>query len=182
MKAFSLALILSLLGRGVLSQGVPLYQGCYSVPGSLRLSRPDDFQSPGACLNECTVSGSPLVFALTKVTDCWCGDSLPLEQFLVDNSLCDAGCPGFISSTCMIYLFPLDSFFIAVIFFVFLLTAEVGWKRRKRKRGLLLLLQSRNSRERFSHRGSPDDRTGHRLQWYYHWHGHDNRHPPHGHG
>ena len=113
MKAFSLILILSLFGRGVLSQGDLFYQGCYNGSGSLLFSKSDNLQSPEVCEEACTTAGNQTVEALTKATDCWCGNFIPTGG-LVPDLFCDAVCPGMAMSACMFYIFPLLYLFIFV--------------------------------------------------------------------
>lgn len=79
-------------------------QGCWKSPGSMEDQGADTFQSSGNCRVECNALNK-LVMALTKGSNCWCGDKLPPKSQKVDMDLCQTHkCPGYPSEKCKLLL------------------------------------------------------------------------------
>lgn len=105
------------------SQDSTLY-GCYSNQGSLEVKNDTEFQSRGACRETCVVNekanGNPgyAVHAMTNGTLCLCSQTLPNEEFKVEDDLCKQTCPGYKEELCKI-IHPI-TLIIAVFFSSFM--------------------------------------------------------------
>ncbi|KAI8964918.1 hypothetical protein F5Y11DRAFT_59296 [Daldinia sp. FL1419] len=75
------------------------YAGCFNSPTNLQFNRTHPYQSRGLCGNLCDEANQP-VMALTKGTDCFCGQSAPPAEDAVADSLCDSPCSGFAMDMC----------------------------------------------------------------------------------
>jgi hypothetical protein len=75
------------------------YEGCYSTAGSLNFNATATWQSKDTCFKVC----SPMdmaVEATTNANACWCGNALPPQSALVDDSKCDMTCSGYPYENC----------------------------------------------------------------------------------
>ena len=61
-----------------------------------------DFQARGNCQLVCVWLNKP-VMALSEGDHCWCGDMIPANNTLIDDSHCDIPCPGYPDETCMLF-------------------------------------------------------------------------------
>ncbi|GAB7365847.1 hypothetical protein MBLNU230_g7179t1 [Neophaeotheca triangularis] len=75
------------------------YKGCYSSSRGLSDQGSHIYQTSGYCQPICVDQGSA-VLGLSGGSDCWCGDQLPPEDSLVDDSNCDTGCNGYRQEDC----------------------------------------------------------------------------------
>ncbi|PUU77406.1 hypothetical protein B9Z19DRAFT_1194068 [Tuber borchii] len=99
MKTLILAAAILPLLTSVTAQSSPGYVGCYKSSGSLTQKAIEASNSPSACSDSC-VDGNFTVEAMTKINECYCGTSLPPTSDKVEDSKCDASCPGSPSDTC----------------------------------------------------------------------------------
>ncbi|KGO64155.1 Carbohydrate-binding WSC, subgroup [Penicillium italicum] len=84
----------------VLPRGAPLgtLQGCYSsIPG---YGKPTSwtYQSSGWCLDHCAKDSA--TFALTKGSDCVCGNTMPPASAKVSSDKCNTACSGWPDDMC----------------------------------------------------------------------------------
>lgn len=79
--------------------GQVVSQGCYSSSGDLTVGNKSDvFNSRGQCASVTCADYN--VAAMTAGEECYCGDSYPPQDTMVDYSNCDIGCPGYPSDPC----------------------------------------------------------------------------------
>ncbi|OAA65288.1 wsc domain protein [Niveomyces insectorum RCEF 264] len=78
----------------------PVVQGCFSSPGDLVLNSTQPFNSRGKCGGEICQPMGKLVGASTLGTKCYCGDSYPPKESLVDDKFCNTPCTGFGQDAC----------------------------------------------------------------------------------
>jgi hypothetical protein len=76
--------------------------GCFSDSTPLADQGPYMYQSNGWCMQECLKINS-LVFALTKGTDCLCGNELPRKSAKTSDSNCNVKCAGWPDVMCMVF-------------------------------------------------------------------------------
>ena len=100
MKTLILAAAILPLLTSVTAQSSPGYVGCYKSSGSLAQKAIEASNSPSACRDSCGDAGNFTVEAMTKINECYCGTSLPPTSDKVEDSKCDASCPGAASDTC----------------------------------------------------------------------------------
>ena len=74
-------------------------EGCFDSSDPLKDYGPNDFQSSGACQEQCVRLGKA-VMGLTKGTNCWCGDLIPAADSKVSDSKCNSFCVGFDKEMC----------------------------------------------------------------------------------
>ncbi|KAJ5505568.1 hypothetical protein LT330_001768 [Penicillium expansum] len=84
----------------VLPRGSPLgtLQGCYSAIPGYGKSTSWTFQSSGWCLDHCAKDYA--TFALTKGTDCVCGNTMPPASDKVSSDKCSTSCSGWPDDMC----------------------------------------------------------------------------------
>ncbi|KAG0637843.1 hypothetical protein HOY80DRAFT_224260 [Tuber brumale] len=90
MKIFILAATLLPLLTSVAAQGQPRYAGCYRTPGALTRTTSDR----NSCAETCADAGNSTIGALTRISECYCGTTVPRDEDRVPNENCDANCPG----------------------------------------------------------------------------------------
>jgi len=77
----------------------PIPKGCFSSPGQLVDQGSYTYQSDGYCQCLCATANK-LVYAMTKGTNCFCGDLLPPANAVATNSSCNAPCDGYPPNMC----------------------------------------------------------------------------------
>lgn len=75
------------------------FEGCFDSSDPLQDHGYNKFQSSGACQEQCVRLGKA-VMAMSKGTNCWCGDRMPAADSKVDDSKCDKFCVGFDKEMC----------------------------------------------------------------------------------
>ncbi|KAK4203421.1 hypothetical protein QBC40DRAFT_167075 [Triangularia verruculosa] len=76
-------------------------QGCFKSAGNnMTMNQVIKFNSIGECAGKLCLSKGFAVAASMGGNQCWCGNKYPPEDDLVDNKLCDVGCPGFGEHAC----------------------------------------------------------------------------------
>ncbi|KAF2668677.1 hypothetical protein BT63DRAFT_425962 [Microthyrium microscopicum] len=89
---------LAFLGAPSTAQETSAYVGCYNyVP--MHFQRSDIYQSVGYCRNTC-FQLEHITMGLVNGTDCYCGDSLPPNDALVDGASCNNPCAGYPFQMC----------------------------------------------------------------------------------
>ncbi len=78
--------------------GTATVHGCYSSVGELQLSGTNVFNAQGQCVAACRGIGASV--AASQGRSCYCGDKYPPAGTLVNDSQCDAPCPGFPVDAC----------------------------------------------------------------------------------
>ncbi|KAH8668633.1 hypothetical protein BX600DRAFT_510710 [Xylariales sp. PMI_506] len=78
--------------------GTDTVHGCFSSVGSLVFNQTDSFNSQGACAGFCRDMGKYV--GASQAKDCYCGDTYPPENTLVDDSKCSEPCPGYDTQAC----------------------------------------------------------------------------------
>ncbi|KAE8349182.1 WSC domain-containing protein [Aspergillus coremiiformis] len=76
-----------------------ILKGCYSDSKPLLDQGPYTYQSNGYCQKLC-LKDSHTVFALTKGTNCLCGDQLPADSAKTDDGSCNTKCAGWPEVMC----------------------------------------------------------------------------------
>jgi cell wall integrity and stress response component len=71
--------------------------GCFSSSGTLVDQGQYQFQSRGYCQGVCGNAGFT-VMALSKGSDCWCGNEVPTQK--ASNVSCSSSCYGYGPQTC----------------------------------------------------------------------------------
>ncbi|GIC90571.1 WSC domain-containing protein [Aspergillus udagawae] len=74
--------------------------GCFSDSTPLVDQGPYMYQSNGYCQQLCLKSSNNLVFALTKGSNCLCGNVLPAKSAKTDDSDCNVKCAGWPDVMC----------------------------------------------------------------------------------
>jgi WSC domain len=76
------------------------YEGCYQIDANSTLVQNDTsiYQSRGRCSDTICGSKGFAVFGLAIGSQCWCGNSVPLDQVTGDH--CNIQCPGYPNDTC----------------------------------------------------------------------------------
>ncbi|KAM7221992.1 hypothetical protein V8F06_002743 [Rhypophila decipiens] len=75
-------------------------QGCYSSKGELVLNGTTVLQSRGFCVNFCLKTLEKPVAAMSGGNQCWCGDSYPPVESIVDDDNCNVGCISYPLEAC----------------------------------------------------------------------------------
>lgn len=73
--------------------------GCYSSSEPLKDQGLYTFQSSGYCKDLCVKLSKP-VMALSKGSNCYCGDYIPVASAKVSDSKCNTKCNGYPQETC----------------------------------------------------------------------------------
>lgn len=73
--------------------------GCYSSSEPLKDQGLYTFQSSGYCKDQCVKLLKP-VMALSKGSNCYCGDYIPVASNRVPDSKCNTKCNGYPQETC----------------------------------------------------------------------------------
>lgn len=73
--------------------------GCYSSSEPLKDQGLYTFQSSGYCKDLCVKLSKP-VMALSKGSNCYCGDYIPVASSKVSDSKCNTKCNGYPQETC----------------------------------------------------------------------------------
>lgn len=74
-------------------------EGCYSSSDPLKDQGIYTFQSSGYCKDLCVNLTQP-VMALSKGSNCYCGDYIPVASSKVSDSKCNTKCNGYPQETC----------------------------------------------------------------------------------
>lgn len=77
----------------------PVDAGCYSSSEPLKDQGLYTFQSSGYCKDLCVNLSKP-VMALSKGSNCYCGDYIPVASNKVSDSKCNTKCNGYPQETC----------------------------------------------------------------------------------
>lgn len=77
----------------------PVDAGCYSSSEPLKDLGLYTFQSSGYCKEQCVKLSKP-VMALSKGSNCYCGDYIPVASNKVSDSKCNTKCNGYPQETC----------------------------------------------------------------------------------
>ncbi|QSZ28781.1 hypothetical protein DSL72_003286 [Monilinia vaccinii-corymbosi] len=75
------------------------YEGCFSSGDGLAKNSTYIYNSRGYCQTQCAPLDHP-VQATYDGDECWCGDYVPPEASLVDDSKCDSPCTGIDTEMC----------------------------------------------------------------------------------
>ena len=67
--------------------------GCYATATPLENHGSYGFQTPGNCQLVC-IEQKKNVMGVSDGENCWCGDLIPSDDWLVDNSTCTTPCRG----------------------------------------------------------------------------------------
>lgn len=78
-------------------------QGCFSDSTPLVDQGPYTYQSNGYCQQLCMKTSNNLVFALTKGSNCLCGNQLPAKSAKTADSDCNVKCAGWPDVMCMVF-------------------------------------------------------------------------------
>jgi cell wall integrity and stress response component len=103
MKALHSVVLVALAGCAhvITAEEDASYYACYSTTGSMKETISKDiYMARGACRTECVKDPGYAVMAMTKGTDCYCGQKLPNDAFKVDDAKCKQPCGGFATETC----------------------------------------------------------------------------------
>jgi cell wall integrity and stress response component len=74
--------------------------GCFATGTPLENHGDYNFQSPGNCQLVC-LQENKNVMGLSDGLNCWCGDMIPAQDWVVSNSTCDTTCGGDDTVHCM---------------------------------------------------------------------------------
>lgn len=80
--------------------------GCYSDEADSVLRNSSVWQTAGVCYETCVLfpknagNATSAIMAITKGTDCYCGNKLPNTAYKVDDAKCGVVCPGFKDEAC----------------------------------------------------------------------------------
>ncbi|KAK4235469.1 putative wsc domain-containing protein [Achaetomium macrosporum] len=78
----------------------PTVQGCFKSSGDLILNGTIKYNSIGACATDTCYKGGFAVGGSTGGNQCWCGNSYPPKDDLVDDGECNVPCTGFGDHAC----------------------------------------------------------------------------------
>ncbi|KAK4217464.1 hypothetical protein QBC37DRAFT_396623 [Rhypophila decipiens] len=79
---------------------IQVSQGCYSSKGDLVFNGTTILQSKGFCVNFCVQTLEKPVAAMSGGNQCWCGDSYPPIESIVDDDNCNVGCISYPLEAC----------------------------------------------------------------------------------
>ncbi|RGP67124.1 hypothetical protein FSPOR_6180 [Fusarium sporotrichioides] len=81
----------------VLNQATP--QGCFStLPSKTSLVQEGTFMTTGQCLSQCQNKNKSV--AILYASKCYCSESYPAKNSLVDDEQCNYNCPGYAPEAC----------------------------------------------------------------------------------
>lgn len=98
-KALALISLLAPVLAADLALKTPTREGCFESSDPLEDHGSDLYQSSGACQKQCVELGKP-VMGMTKGTNCWCGDFIPVADSKVSDSKCSSPCAGYDKENC----------------------------------------------------------------------------------
>jgi cell wall integrity and stress response component len=75
-------------------------QGCYKSSGKLEFQKIIEWNTIGSCGNDLCRAEGFKVGGTTGGNQCWCGNTYPPKDDLVDSKNCDVGCTGFGDHAC----------------------------------------------------------------------------------
>ena len=78
--------------------GANTVHGCYSSVGELQLNGKLVFNTMAQCAATCSGLGASV--AASQEDSCYCGNSYPPANTLVDDSQCNEACPGYSLQAC----------------------------------------------------------------------------------
>ncbi|KAK3306044.1 uncharacterized protein B0T15DRAFT_216984 [Chaetomium strumarium] len=78
----------------------PTVQGCFKSSGDLVFNTTIKYNTIGICATDTCYHGGFAVGGSTGGNQCWCGNSYPPKDDLVEDSKCNVPCPGFGDHAC----------------------------------------------------------------------------------
>jgi cell wall integrity and stress response component len=78
----------------------PKVQGCFKSSGELKMNRTIEFNSIGECATKVCYVGGYSVAGTMGGNQCWCGNTYPPKEDVVEDKNCNAPCSGYDQEAC----------------------------------------------------------------------------------